>query len=178
MLGIVPALTVLFGIFLIVAGLLQAPRDDRAAAAFRNDPGCQVDLASGRAAGGACRVVVVRITDASLRATGGTRSTSTTPYVAFILPNGTRRSVTLVDADGRNFVRQVYPDTPGRALLFDGQVVRVAANGIAADADTAPTRMASSDAVLPWIGGGIVVFGLLIFWLGRRIVAASRSFRA
>lgn len=172
LIGFLPALTILGGIGMIVAGFVQAPGDERAAGAFANDPGCRVDLIAGGVpgvtAGSACRVVAVQVLDAANRLSGGVRSKSETPYARLSMPDGSHRETALAGDDGRAFVRQVYAGTPGRVLLFHGQVVRVAANGIAADARSAPGQAARSNAELPWIGAGLIAFGLFMFWAMRR----------
>ena len=155
-------LTIGFGIATAISGLTQASRDDRASAEFRSDRGCAVDLAAGDTASGACATVPVRFVYVSAGALG--RSTGP-PFVDIALTGRSPSRAPLVWSAGRRFAEAVRPGTPGRALLFHGAVVRVAANGIAADTQSAPVGMARRDLVLPWVGSAVAVFGL-VFLLG------------
>jgi hypothetical protein len=78
----------------------------------------------------------------------------------------------LAGPEGRTFVDRVYPGSRARAQLFGGRLVRVAENGITAETTLAPDVWAASDGMLPWAGGGMIVFGslvgLLVRWNVRR----------
>jgi hypothetical protein len=180
LLFLVPALTVVFGIVLIVAGFRQSPHDSTVARTFAGDRSCGPDLTAAPSIGdGNCTVVdatVVRA-DLSPSSSAGTHAMSTMPHVALRLADGTQLGADLAGADGRAFVHRVYPGSMARAQLFGGRLVRVAENGVTAKTDFAPDVMASSDGMLPWIGGGMIVFGLLagllVRWNVRRLGGAS-----
>ncbi len=177
---LVPALTVVLGVVLIVAVFRESPHDSAAARAFAGDRSCGSDLTTVPPIGdGNCTVVDAAVVRADLSASSrtGTRAMSMTPHVVLRLATGTQLAANLPGADGRTFVNRVYPGTTARAQLFAGRLVRVWENGLTAETDLAPDVMAASDATLPWVGGGMVVFGvlagLLVRWNVRRFSGAS-----
>jgi hypothetical protein len=169
LLFLVPALMVTFGIVLIVAGFVQSPHDGAAARTFAGDRSCGSDLtAAASIAEGACTVVDADVVRADLV----TFRRGPTPRIALRLADGTRLDADLTGPDGRTFVDRVYSGSRARAQLFGARLVRVAENGITAETTLAPDVRAASDGMLPWAGGGMIVFGslagLLVRWNVRR----------
>jgi hypothetical protein len=160
--AVLPVGLIVAGVVTIVNAQHQAPRDAAQAQVFAGDLSCARDLSKTPVAG-RCRVVPVQVVVAEMREHAGTGhiSSSHWPFVELRLSDGSRHSDDLIGDDGYTFVHQVRPGTAGRAQIFAGKPVRVSANGITADTANVPDNAVSGDSIAPWIGGVLIVFGLL-----------------
>ena len=165
----VPAMGALFGVIMLVAGILQLPVAKADLAAFRADASCTADLTPGPAGGCKVRDAVAVTVRPS---TSGGRNAAVRDNLVAQYPDGSRSSVQFDGQGGVEFVRKVYPGDPIRVQTFRGRPVLIEGRGVIATTKLSPDIAASGDRMMAWSGAGVLavlgLIGLMIFrWLRR-----------
>jgi hypothetical protein len=167
----VPAMGVLFGVIMLVSGILQLPQAKADLAAFQADASCTADLTPGPA--GACRVrdaVAITVRSSS----SGVRGAAVRDNLVAQFPDGSRTWAQFDGKPGVDFVRKVYPGDPIRVQTFHGRTIRVEGRGIVAKTRLSPDVAESGDRMMAWSGAGVLaVLALIGFAVFRRLRRAS-----
>jgi hypothetical protein len=152
----------------VADGMSSSSHDEARARRFRTEPSCS---AAAAAAGvqGVCRTEPVTVVSAHVRWVGSGHGRTRKPYVSFRVPySDAVLEQKLYGSDGVRFAERVRAGARGYLQTYHGEVVRVAADGLSAEAPNAPDAQATEDRVLALVGAGLILGGLGLGVLGGR----------